>query len=77
MRKNTNFKDRNNQYIYEGDIIKIFETDLFGKSSITLGKVFLDEETNSYCINVSAKGDSCGFVDLLEDYLDICEVKGK
>lgn len=40
MRKNTNFKGRNNQYIYEGDIIKIFETDLFGKSSITLGKVF-------------------------------------
>lgn len=75
MRKNTNFKDRNNQYIYEGDIIKIFETDLFGKSSITLGKVFLDEETNSYCVNVSPKGDYCGFVDLLEDYLNICEVK--
>nr|DAK47118.1 MAG TPA: YopX protein [Caudoviricetes sp.] len=63
MRKNTNFKDRNSKCIYEGDIIKIFETNLYG------------EETNSYCVNVSAKGDYCGFVDLLEDYLNICEVK--
>ena len=31
MRKNTNFKDRNSKCIYEGDIIKIFETNLYEK----------------------------------------------
>ena len=75
MRKNTNFKDRKSKCIYEGDIIKIFETNLYGEEIFTIGKVFFDKETNSYCVNVSPKGDYCGFVDLLEDYLNICEVK--
>lgn len=75
MRKNTNLKDRNSKCIYEGDIIKIFETNLYGEEIFTIGKVFFDKETNSYCVNVSPKGDYCGFEDLLEDYLGICEVK--
>lgn len=75
MRKNTNLKDRNDRYIYDGDVIKIFETDLYGKKNITTGKVFFDKDTNKYCIRVSQKGDFSGFEDLLEDYLEYCEVK--
>lgn len=75
MRKTTNLKDRNNRYIYEGDVIKIFETNLYGEKKITTGKVYFDKDVNKYCISVSPKGDLCGYEDLLEDYLDYCEVE--
>ena len=74
MRKNTNLKDRNNRYIYEGDTIKIFGNNFYGET-ISLGKVFFDKDTNKYCISVLPKGDLCGYEDLLEDYLDCCEVE--
>ena len=68
------FKDRNNKVIHCGDIIKVIDKNLYGKPSISKGKVYFDKDLRKFCVRFFPKGDYSGFDDLLEDYANICEV---
>ena len=74
MRKKTNFVDRNGNDIFVGDRVRITEVSFLGKPAVSEGKVYYDKSDDSYGIRFFPKGDDCGFDDLLEDYLDLCEV---
>lgn len=74
MRKKTNFVDRNGNDIFVDDRVRITEVSFLGKPAVSEGKVYYDKSDDSYGIRFFPKGDDCGFDDLLEDYLDLCEV---
>jgi hypothetical protein len=74
MKKKTNFVDKNGNEIFVGDKVRITEATVFGKQIVSEGKVYYDESDGSYGIRFFPKGDDCGFDDMLEDYLGLCEV---